>query len=350
VVGLTIAPPRSRQLLPSVEVIEILPNWARYLPYWMVRTGAGRRIEEVFLTCIDRDQSHRSAAYLWPDASIETLLELKRRDVMVFREQFNCHTGTAKRILDQAYMRLGVTPSHGITEQIIDRETQISGMVDHIFCPSPLVEASLSENGVPAHKFLEATYGWDPARLSGSTKLLPSSEGITAIFVGAICVRKGAHLLLDYWARSGVKGRLVLAGGLEPTINEACASLLARDDVTVLDYFRDIGSLYRSADIFVFPSLEEGSPLVIYEACGSGLPVVTTDMGAGRIVRSGREGIVLDPYDAPGWIAAFRTLAEDVELRRNMARAAAERAQLFVWNAVARRRRQQMMDCLGHGR
>jgi glycosyltransferase involved in cell wall biosynthesis len=195
---------------------------------------------------------------------------------------------------------------------------------------------------------LETTYGWDPARLSGCRKRIPSGAGITAIFVGAICVRKGAHLLLDYWARSGVKGRLVLAGEMEPIIKEKCADLLSRSDVTALDYFQDVGSLYRSADIFAFPSLEEGSPLVMYEACGSGLAVVTTGMGAGRIVRHGREGFVLDPYDAPGWIAALRLLAEDAECRRNMSSAAAERSQQFIWNAVARRRRQQMMDCLGH--
>lgn len=346
--NVAIVTPRSRWLLPSVDVIEVLPGWARYLPYRWVQTQARRGMEDTFLACIDRFQSSRSAAYLWPDASIETLRELQRRDVAVFREQFNCHTGTAKRILDHAYKRLGMAPAHGITDETVDRETQISEAVDHIFCPSPLVEASLVENGVPAHKMLETTYGWDPARLSGSSKRFPSGNGVTAIFVGAICVRKGAHLLLDYWARSGVKGRLVLAGEMEPIIKERCADLLSRSDVTVLDYFQDIGSLYRSADIFVFPSLEEGSPLVMYEACGSGLPVVTTGMGAGRIVRHGREGLVLDPYDAPGWIAALRLLAEDVECRRNMSSAAAERAQEFKWPAVARRRRQQMMDCLGH--
>lgn len=341
---------RSRLSLRSVDVIEALPGWARYLPYRWVQALAGRGMEDMFLACIDRFQSQRSAAYLWPDASIETVRELKRRGITIFREQFNCHTGTAKKILDHAYERFGMAPGHGITDRTVERETRISEVVDHIFCPSPAVEASLLENGVPSRKMLPATYGWDPARFSGSGKRFAASDGITAVFVGAICVRKGAHLLLDYWARSGVKGRLVLAGEMEPAIKEKCAGLLGRSDVTVLDYFPDIGSVYRSADIFVFPSLEEGSPLVTYEACGFGLPVVTTAMGAGRIVRHGCEGLVLDPYDAAGWIAALRLLAEDAQCRRTMSSAAAERAGQFVWDAVARRRRRQMMDCLGHDR
>jgi glycosyltransferase involved in cell wall biosynthesis len=348
--NVTLVTPRTSWSLPSVEVIETLPKWARYLPYRWVSTNARRKIEDEFLSRFDRLRSQRSAAYLWPDATIETICELKRRKITVFREQFNCHTGTAKRILDKAYERLGVAPRHAISAETVSGERRILEAVDYVFCPSPMVEASLLENGVPSCRLLKATYGWDPARLSGSHELLASSEGITAVFVGTICVRKGAHLLLEYWAQSGIKGRLVLAGEMEPIIKQTCAGLLARDDVIVLDYFRDIGALYRSADIFLFPSLEEGSPLVIYEACGCGLPVVTTDMGAGRIVRHDREGFVLDAYDAAGWVAAMRTLAEDVELRRDMSNAAAERARNFMWTAVASQRRHQVMECVGADR
>ena len=342
----TIVTSRSRWSLPSVEVIEVLPDWVRYMPYRWVKSRVNRGIEDAFLSSMNRPQSQKTAAYLWPGASAETLRELKRRGVTVFREQYNCHTATAKRILDQAYERLGVAPRHAITDETVDREKEILEAMDYIFCPNPLVGPSLLENGVPAIKFLETTYGWDPARLSGDHKRLHSQDGIVAIFVGIICVRKGAHLLLDYWARSGVKGRLVLAGKIEPVIKEKGSSLLARNDVTVLDYVDDIGSVYRSADIFVFPSLEEGGPQVTYEACGCGLPVVTTDMGAGRIVRHQREGFVLDPYDASGWIAAIRALAEDLELRRKMSATAAESAKRFVWPVVAGQRREQIMDCL----
>jgi glycosyltransferase involved in cell wall biosynthesis len=306
-------------------------------------------MERTFLSCVDRSRFGTLAAYLWPDAALETVCELKQRNVTIFREQFNCHTGTAKTILDQAYDRLGVIPLHGITDEMIDEEVQLLEAVDHVFCPSPAVEASLLANGVPPYKLLKATYGWDPARLAGSDKPFASSEGVTALFVGTICVRKGAHLLLNYWAQSGIKGRLVLAGEMEPIIKEKCVELLGRDDVLVLDYLSDVGALYRSADIFVLPSFEEGSPLVIYEACGSGLPVVTSTMGAGSIIRHNSEGFVVDPYDASGWIAALRALANDKELRRKMATAAANRAQSLVWDAVASERRSQVLGCLRNG-
>ncbi len=275
-----------------------------------------------------------------------TIKELKRADIKVFREMINCHRGSAKIILDEAYRRIGASPIHTITDASVAVEQELLEEVDYVFCPNPMVERSLVENRISKTKIISASYGWDPERFRGSSELLQPIEGITIVFAGLIGVRKGCHLLLDYWARSKVRGRLVLAGAMEATIKENCAALLARDDVVVLDYVSDVGALYRSADIFAFPSLEEGGPQVTYEACGCGLPVITTPMGAGRIVRDGEEGLVLDPYDDKGWIAAIQSMAEDHHRRRTMGFRAAERAGLFHWDTVALRRRQQMLDRL----
>lgn len=304
------------------------------------------RLETAFLAFAASPELQTSAAYIFPDAALETLLHLKRAHITVFREMINCHRGTAKAILDDAYMRLGVAPRHDITEQSVVLEQKALETVNYIFCSNHLVEASLLEHNLESAKLLEASYGWDPARFSGSDKLLDPSEGLTAVFVGKICVRKGVHLLLDYWAQSGVKGRLVMAGAMEPIVKEKCADHLSRNDVIVLDYVRNVGALYRSADVFVLPTLEEGGPQVTYEACGCGLPVITTPMGAGRIVRDNQEGFVIDPYDRESWISALRMLADDPYRRRTMANAAFERARDFVWDKVAVRRRQQILDRL----
>ena len=347
--AMTIVTPRFRALRVSpAEVIEVLPRWTRYIPYRWLRSAAGHKLETAFLAFANNPKSQVSAAYIFPDAALETILELKRGGITVFREMINCHRGTAKIILDDAYKRLGLVPQHGITEESVTVEQKALEAVDYIFCSNSMVESSLLENHVHDDKLLKASYGWDPARFSGSEKLLAPSEGMTAVFAGRICVRKGAHLLLDYWAQSGVKGRLVMAGQLEPAIKAKCANLLRREDVIVRDYTPNAGALYRSADIFVFPSLEEGGPQVTYEACGCGLPVITTPMGAGRVVRHDREGFVIDPYDKLGWISAIRKLADDINVRRNMANAAIERARNFIWSEVAGRRRRQVLDVLSN--
>jgi glycosyltransferase involved in cell wall biosynthesis len=345
--SVTVVAPHARAYsIAPAEVFEILPQWARYVPYHWIRFFADQKIERAFLSHAIKPQAASQGAYIWPNTSLNTVAKLQEAGIKVFREMVNCHRGTAKLILDDAYGRLGLAPSHGIDDESIDAEQRVLEIVDSVFCPNSCVEASLLQNGLDDQKILPASYGWDPARFSGSNKLLPPHNGMTVVFVGTICVRKGVHLLLDYWAKSKVRGRLVLAGAMEPAIREKCASLLARDDVTVLDYISDVGALYRSADVFAFPSLEEGGPQVTYEACGCGLPVVTTPMGAGRIARNNREGFVLDPYDQAGWVSALQALAANVEFRRNMANAARERAELFHWDAVAERRKRQILSCL----
>ena len=310
--SVTVVAPRAlHRLVPSVEVIEVLPKWTRRLPYRWLRKWSGRQIESVFLSQFAHPLAQPAGAYIWPDASLETIRELKKYGIVIFREMINCHTGTAKRILDNVYECMGAPPAHGITTKTVQMERQSLEAADYIFACSPLVKSSLLENDVPPFKILETTYGWDPIRVSGSNRLLSPCEGITAIFVGTICARKGVHLLLRYWAQSGVRGRLVLVGEMEPTIKAKCENFLKREDVVVLDYVREneIGTLYRSADMFLLPTFEEGSPLVIYEASGCGLPIVTTSMGAGSILRHNREGLVIDPYDNTGWVTAIRILA-----------------------------------------
>lgn len=350
-IDVNIVTPRAKQFLESsFRVTETLPFWAKKLPYRWSRPIALSKFDNEFLRVATSNTMNERAAYIWPNASLATIKELKRRGITVFREMINGPRWVAQAILNEAYERLKLPPSHGLEDASSDEERLALNAVDYAFSPNAMVTASLLKTGLPPHKILEASYGWEPKRFTGTEHLLPPTEGVTVLFVGTICVRKGAHLLLDYWARSKLRGRLILAGDIEPAIRQSCATLLARDDVHVMDYVSDAGALYRSADIFAFPTLEEGGPQVTYEACGCGLPVITTPMGAGRIATNGKQGFVLDPYDGQGWIAAMQTLAEDLPLRQRMAVAARESSEAFRWERVGASRRGQFQDCLQSGR
>lgn len=339
--------PRMRSFaVGPAEVVESLPFWARYVPFRWVKGRALANFDNRYLDQVRSRSGTPRGAYIWPDTGVETIQALRQDGVVVFREMINCHQGMAKIILDDAYARFGQSPAHGITDSLARSEQETLEAVDYIFCPNQGVEQSLLQRGFPTAKLLPSSYGWEPARFAGSHRLLEPSDGMTLVFAGSVGVRKGCHLLLDYWARSGIRGRLVLAGKIEPVIREKFGHLLARSDVVTLNFVADMGALYRSADIFVFPTLEEGGPQVTYEACGCALPVVTTPMGAGRIVRHGIEGYVLDPYDGESWIAALRELAEDQDRRVAMAQAARARAERFHWGNVATQRKRLILERL----
>lgn len=54
----------------------------------------------------------------------------------------------------------------------------------------------------------------------------------------------------------------------------------------------EMKDLYNWADVFVLPSICEGSAMVTYEALLAGIPTITTD-NSGSIVRDGIDGAIV---------------------------------------------------------
>jgi glycosyltransferase involved in cell wall biosynthesis len=161
-------------------------------------------------------------------------------------------------------------------------------------------------------------------------------------------VRKGLPWLLEMWERAGIKGKLLLyiLGSVEPRIAERYSHHLDRDDVIIRVNTTDMNEAYRQADVFIFPTHEEGSPLVSYEALAWGLPCLVSPMGAGGVIRDGVEGYVMNPYDVELWAENIRKIAWDRDLRETMGEAARQRAQEFTWDRVGARRRGQLLAAL----
>jgi glycosyltransferase involved in cell wall biosynthesis len=317
---------------------DAIPRFAKSVAYRLDRTTthildySARR----FLGMIRPDE----LVYLWPGTPLWLYREVKARGHLLVMERINCHRKTARRILDEAYLRLGVAPSHGITDAAIDEECEKLSMANLVFSPAPNVRRSLLQADVEPSKILSTSYGWSPQRLRSGQRASSGGDKLNVLFVGRICVRKGAHLLLEAWAGAAISGTLFLVGHLDEEIASACAGLLSRDDVVHLPYTHDIGRVYRMADVFAFPTLEEGSPLVVYEALGSGLPILTTEMGGGDVVRDNVEGLILEAYDVDAWAGRLAWCAENRDSLQHMQKAAEERAGVYHWSAVGARREQ----------
>lgn len=323
------------------NVVEGVP---RLLRGWYYRNADAPRnmAEKRFL----RDIKDFDAAYIWPATSVETFRKVKKIGKPIVLERINCFQGKAKRILDEAYKRLGVHPQHTITDEEIQEEQAEVSLADFIFSPSLEVTKSLLEAGVPEQKLIPTSYGWSPERFPNLQKEKPQPEEPTFLFLGSVGVRKGAHLLLRAWERAGVKGRLMIMGRMEPAIAETCREILARPDVTHIDFNLNYTFVYREADVFAFPSLEEGSPLVTYEAMANGLPMLMSPMGAGGAVRDGIDGMILPPYDEDAWVEALRKLAQSPDLRARFGASARQQAQEFTWEKVAARRAASVLERL----
>src|SRR5262249_3767339 len=92
----------------------------------------------------------------------------------------------------------------------------------------------------------------------------------------------------------------------------------------------EVPARMAAADVFVFPSLFEGSAVVTYEALACGLPSIVTP-NAGAVVRDGVEGFVVPPRDVAALADRMERLGSDLQLRATCAAAARARALEFDW-------------------
>jgi glycosyltransferase involved in cell wall biosynthesis len=110
----------------------------------------------------------------------------------------------------------------------------------------------------------------------------------------------------------------------------------------------EVQRLFQSADLFVYPSLHEGSALAIFEAMASGLPVITTE-NAGSMVRDGIDGYLVKLRDPAAIAERILELHRDPERRHAMAANARQRAEQFTWSHY-RERLGGVLDTLVAGR
>lgn len=199
---------------------------------------------------------------------------------------------------------------------------------DFAICPSEWVRDDLVGNfGFPSEHTAIVPYGVNPEMLSVSEE--PVRGRI--LFAGTADLRKGIHYLAmasEKLLEHGLHYEFRIAGDVEQSVanQKQCR------------YLRFLGRVPRarmtleftSADLFVLPSLAEGSAEATYEALACGVPVVTT-RETGSIVRDGVEGRIVPSRNAEALANAIAEIVEDRQNRERLSRAAREQARNHTW-------------------
>jgi len=138
---------------------------------------------------------------------------------------------------------------------------------------------------------------------------------------------------------SALKWRLSLVGdGPEWPVVAALAARYALIDRISLHGWQGWNTLpeiYRSADVFVLPSREEGMPAALLEAMATGLPAVCTQ-GAGEAVLHGETGLLAAIDDSDALADALTQMIADPIRWETMGRAGRARIESYYsWTNVA---------------
>jgi glycosyltransferase involved in cell wall biosynthesis len=218
-------------------------------------------------------------------------------------------------------------------EERLDEEIR---QADAVLVGSSYAADSFVAEGIDRSKMRVVPYGVDLNTFTPGSRLpRKPSDPFKAIYVGQLTQRKGiAYLLRGYrqFARAGTQ--LTLVGSIVGS--DAPLRPYADQFTHIAHQTRPaLAAMYRQADVFVFPTLVEGMPLVVLEAMACGLPVIVTANGPGDLVRDGVDGFVVPDRNADVISDRLDRLHRDPDLCVQMARSAALRARSFGWDTYA---------------
>jgi phosphatidylinositol alpha-mannosyltransferase len=178
----------------------------------------------------------------------------------------------------------------------------------------------------------------DQDALDAALAQRPRDPALKIVFVGQAVERKGLPLLLRAFEalREHIPTELTVIG---PSEAELAPLLMDARGVRVLGKVDDATKQREllAADVLAAPSLGgESFGMVLTEAFAAGTTVVASDIAGYRdVVSDGVDGVLVTPGDAQALAETLRDLYYEPGRRRELAAAAAGKAQRFAWENVA---------------
>jgi len=214
---------------------------------------------------------------------------------------------------------------------------------DRVIALTKIEARNLQRLGVPATRIriipngvdmAEFTAGGDPRETGYDPEILfvgrcyPRQKGLEHLIraLGLLMSAWGPHLTIVGEDWGGVGPLQAMASDLGIDKQVTFTGALPRTEVI---------RAYKSADVFVLPSLFEPFGIVLLEAMAAGLPVVASRVGGiPEVVEDGRTGFLVPPGDPEALAQALERLFSDRELRRDMGREGRLTASRYSWDRI----------------
>lgn len=252
-------------------------------------TNLGRWAAEKVTTL----RPHR--CYVFTQVGLEVLRWAKLNGVPSVLESPNGHIRNFRQVYVEEAMRwCGAKFQGHPTEEMVERVEEEYELADRIRVSSEWSKTSLVNGGVSAAKIHVVQQPVDlqrfhPAQTAGTT-----TGPLRICFVGSLDLRKGFVYLLR--ALRLLPAESVSLEIIGATGSRCCARLFEKEG-NGLAIKSSVGNplpAYHRAEVFVLPTLEDGSPFAVAEAMACGLPVIVTDScGSAEWVEHGRSGWIV---------------------------------------------------------
>lgn len=224
------------------------------------------------------------------------------------------------------------------------RQSRLARRAAKLICVSEATrQDALRTLGVRPDQCVVVHEGVDPAVFYPQPAGVQPADPPFILFVGGDFPNKNRPIALAAYARlilqSSLPHRLVLVGA-DSTAGEDLARRfpgldLARVERRAQLSQPELAQLYRTADVFLFPSTCEGFGLPVLEAMASGTPVITSTVSSLPEV-AGDAAVLVDPNDVNAVYVSLIEVLTDRMQNERLRTAGLARAARFTWEAMAR--------------
>jgi len=274
--------------------------------------------------------------------SEELIRTFAARQTLVSMVRASAHIEAQRTLIEGEQRRAGVrmdTPS----DWIVARENREYALAEMIIVLSSFAQRSFLERNVPAEKLRVLPLGSELTRFRPLPDVVEqrcarilTAKPLRVLTVGSFSFQKG---ILDLVAMAeALRGKMSFTFvGSVPAEGRG----LRRQADGLIHFIPkmkqcDLPAVYASADVFVFPTIQDGYAVVLAQAQSSGLPILaTTNCAAPDIIDEGQTGWVLPIRSPVGFADRLRWCHEH---RADLAACARSSYQTFKprdWSDVA---------------
>ena len=277
--------------------------------------------------------------HTWPGGALRTIKTAKRLGIPTVLERCNAHTRFAYEVVQQECQRLGISMprghEHAYKADLLHKEEAEFQLADCLLCPSDFVVRTFLEKGFPPEKLVRHQYGFDENACHPETRQPDRKLGLTMLFAGGCAPRKGLHYALEAWLMSPAcrDGTFLVIGEFIPGYAERLGAMLKHPSVRLLGFRKDLPEIMRKSDIFVLPSIEEGSALVTSDARGNGCVLLVSE-AAGAICTHMENALVHRVGDVKALTEHITLLHQDRALLTRLRDASLRTLNELTWTAA----------------
>ena len=195
-----------------------------------------------------------------------------------------------------------------------------------------LLQSGISESRIkviPNAVPLDSSYvSLNKNRTDKRHKLNISEDELVLGYIGRLSIEKGCNYLIKavrLLKKLGVPVKVLIIGDgpQKKELEDLVYELDIENLVIFVGFQPDVDRWLPTFDIFVLPSMTEGTPMSLLEAMASGIPAVASAVGGiPQVVDSGENGVLVSPGDPEEIRDAVYKLYKNENLRKSISTAA----------------------------